>query len=432
MRKYIPKFSAIIVWLVLGQFVFSNLAFAATAIATTPTSPGLPQDELNALNKNPNYVQNYNTCTTSPSTTGGTTSAPSGNQTQIAQIIIGIAKTENLGQAGAIIGLMAGLDESGLQIYANSNVPISLTNPATQAVGHDGDSVGVFQQQPQYSWSTIATGQAALSNQAAVFQDMDPAFSAEAFFGSPPGANLSGLAVPSALTKGLQNISGWQNLQPWVAAQKVQASGDPTGANYQKEFTQAQALVNQLYTSSAPVALPVPLSGGSPSSAPSGTSATGTSGCYTTGVNATGAANANAQTQAIIQAGIQEIAKNIPYAYGGGGPNGPSIGGDGLSGFDCSSFMQYIFWQGAQMRIGRTTGAQYAETVGAGHSVQLANIQPGDLIFYGPSASNTEHVVMYIGNNMIIQAPSTGHNLDEIPLFTNGIVGIGFYPPIGG
>ncbi len=424
MLKLKPITITAVALVIVIQSVLSGAAFAS----------GLPQSELNALYTYPNYVQNYATCVTSTNPSGGSSAPPSQNQNQIASTIIGIAKTLNLGQQGAIIGIMVALDESGLTIYSNSNIPISLSNPAATAVGHDYNSVGVFQQQPDTGWSTFATGQAALSNQQAVYQDMDPAFSAEAFFGIPPGSTLPpGLANPSALTKGLENHAGWQSMQPWVAGSLVQ--GNAAGATvYQKFYAQAQSMVSQLYANSAAVPLPIPITGGSPSP---GSSAVGTTGCFPGSTGSTGDTNSNTATKAVIQAGLAEIAKNIPYSYGGGGPNGPSAGQGGVVGFDCSSFMQYVLWQGAQIHISRTTNSQYAETVGAGHSVQLAAIQPGDLIFYGTATNNISHVAMYVGNNMVIQAPSTGHNLDEITMYQdagNGevIQGIGFYPPIGG
>lgn len=361
---------------------------------------------------------------------GGSTASPSQNQIANAKIVMGIAKTENLGEQGALIGLMVGLAESSLTNLANSGIPVSESNPGKQGDGNNWDSLGIFQQRVATGWSTLAPaadqtieGDPLASQQYtnqhpdAVNQVMTPAYAAEAFFGSPPGAN-----APSAVSKGLQNKSGWQNIDPWLAAQAVQASADSTGSVYKKEMAQAQSLLNQYWDSAAAVSLPVPLSGGN-----SGTSATGTTGC---------AAGGNASiTQAVINAGLAEIAKNIPYVYGGGGPNGPS--GSPTAGFDCSSFMQYVFYQGAHITLPRTAGEQYNATVGQGHSVQLSAIQPGDLLFYGSSPSNIAHVVMYIGNNQVMQAPQTGMDLDVVPLYKQAapgetLQGIGFYPPVGG
>jgi hypothetical protein len=256
-------------------------------------------------------------CTTAPASANpngpvATTQA----EAQNAKTVMGIAKTEGLGEAGALVALMAALDESQLQIYANSNVPISESNPAKQADGNNGDSVGIFQQQPQYDWSTYATGAAALSDQNAVWQEMDPAYSTEAFFGSPSGATLpSGLVNPGALTKGLQNVSNWQSLAPQVAAQQVQNPGPiPPNAgdiNYQNavatEETKAQSLLSQYWNSAPAVPLPIPFSGGQ---AAGGGSTTGTStSCSTscTSSDPTVTANLSQVRQSVVCIAEQEL-----------------------------------------------------------------------------------------------------------------------------
>lgn len=180
-----------------------------------------------------------------------------------AKTLIGVAKTLNIGQQGALIGLMVGLAESGLKNYANTGVPLSMQNPSWLALpeprplGKDHDSVGIMQQRPSTGWSTIASGDAALSNRDAIWQLMNPAYAAQAFFGSPPGSNM-----PPALSKGLQNKAGWQSMSPWIAAQKVQASAFSDGRNYKAKQAQAQQLLGQYWELSPPVGLAVPLGGG--------------------------------------------------------------------------------------------------------------------------------------------------------------------------
>ena len=213
---------------------------------------------------------NYSACgEASALTTGGgsgaSTQPPSAITIKNAKIVIGIAKTDNLGKQGALIGLMTSLTESSITILGNTKVPVSLSYPGIEGTGSNGDSVGIFQQQPQYTWSTIATGPEALTNQAAVWQLMNPAYAAEAFFGSPPGSN-----APAALSKGLQNISGWQTMQPWVAAQAVQSSGTGDGSNYRQMLSRAQSLLDQNWDLSDSVPLPVPISGGTASDSSGG------------------------------------------------------------------------------------------------------------------------------------------------------------------
>lgn len=205
--------------------------------------------------------------TTTPSGSNIGTISASASQQQVIQTIIGVAKYEGLGQAGALIGLMVAQDESGMQIYANSNVPLSLNVPHN-AVGNNGDSVGIYQQQPQYGWSTLDTRQPALNDSAAIAQLMNSSYAAEAFFGTPPGTNLSGLVNPGALNKGLQNIPDWQSQPPQVAGQEVQNPGPPNpgNLNYQHELLnslpQAQAYLSQYWNSSPSVTPPVAFSGG--------------------------------------------------------------------------------------------------------------------------------------------------------------------------
>lgn len=200
-----------------------------------------------------------------------------------AKTVIGIAKTENLGKAGALIGLMVAITESSLKIYANSNVPLSLNNPNKQAVGGDHDSLGVFQQRISTDWSTISSNP---NDQAAVNQLMDPAYNAEAFFGSAPGS-----AAAKELSKGLQNHTDWASKDPWAAAQDTQTSaydGRPRaanhyssvyGGNYQAVMPRAQALLTQYYDSSPAVPLPVPLSGGTTSTTSASASVDTTAAC---------------------------------------------------------------------------------------------------------------------------------------------------------
>lgn len=219
-----------------------------------PTNPAgvnaLTNLVISALNVSPPSGTSQSlACCATPANTGSAT-FNSADQKQNAETIIGIAKTDNLGQNGALIGLMVGLDESGLRSLANQNVPLSESSPFKQGDGSNGTSLGIFQQQILDNWSTYSSK---LNDLNAINQLMTPAYSAEAFFGSPPGTNTS-----SALEKGLQNVIGWQTDQPWVAAQAVQHSGTASGNNYKNQMSTAQSLLNSLWTSSQPVPLPVP------------------------------------------------------------------------------------------------------------------------------------------------------------------------------
>ena len=118
-----------------------------------------------------------------------------------------------------------------------------------------------------------------------------------------------------------------------------------------------------------------------------------------------------AQARIAIAAAEREI--GVPYSWGGGNDSGPTLGiGSGANtvGFDCSGLVEYA-WAQAGVYFPHYSGAQYAETT----HVPLSDIQPGDLLFYGPNGDT--HVAMYIGGGQMIEAPETGENVSIVPLF---------------
>lgn len=87
-----------------------------------------------------------------------------------------------------------------------------------------------------------------------------------------------------------------------------------------------------------------------------------------------------------------------PYVWGATGPNS----------FDCSGLMQYSFEQ-AGKDLPRTAAAQSK----VGDKVSMDDLKPGDLIFlYSP----VSHVVMYVGNGKVIEAPNSGEDVKFTPL----------------
>ncbi|WP_372412407.1 NlpC/P60 family protein [Streptomyces luteireticuli] len=109
-----------------------------------------------------------------------------------------------------------------------------------------------------------------------------------------------------------------------------------------------------------------------------------------------------------------------PYSWGGGGPSGPSTGtccsprgrsGAGISGFDCSGLVLYAYAK-VGITLPRTAEAQYA----ASKPVDPKDMQIGDLVFYGSSASSIHHVGMYIGGGYMINAarPDTKVRFDPL------------------
>jgi len=84
-------------------------------------------------------------------------------------------------------------------------------------------------------------------------------------------------------------------------------------------------------------------------------------------------------------------------------------------GFDCSSFLAWSFAKGAQLYIGDWTVAQWEYGVTAAGATRgpepaqngaepPGGYLPGDIIFF----NDTDHVGLYIGNDLFVQAPRTG------------------------
>jgi cell wall-associated NlpC family hydrolase len=94
----------------------------------------------------------------------------------------------------------------------------------------------------------------------------------------------------------------------------------------------------------------------------------------------------------------------VPYVWGGETPG---------VGFDCSGLVQWA-WRQAGVNLPRTSGAQFAATT----PVSVADLEPGDLLFYGPDGS--DHVAMYVGGGTMIEAPETGQVVHLTPLRLGG------------
>ena len=95
-----------------------------------------------------------------------------------------------------------------------------------------------------------------------------------------------------------------------------------------------------------------------------------------------------------VQAAESQI--GVPYVWGGESPKGSAS-----PGFDCSGLTA---WSWGQVGVGlpHFSGAQMGDST----PVPVSDLQPGDLLFYGPGGS--DHVAMYVGPGTMIEAPFTG------------------------
>jgi len=110
----------------------------------------------------------------------------------------------------------------------------------------------------------------------------------------------------------------------------------------------------------------------------------------------------------------------LPYVWGAAGPRS----------FDCSGLVQ---WSLAQAGVVMPRVA--VDQARTGPMVPAAQLQPGDLLFYhtDPTApAYISHVAIYLGSNMMLQAPRPGLDVEVVPLDTGaGFAGaVRVYPKV--
>lgn len=102
-----------------------------------------------------------------------------------------------------------------------------------------------------------------------------------------------------------------------------------------------------------------------------------------------------------LRAQIVSYAKQftgVPYSWGGTGP----------SGFDCSGLTQYV-----ARKFGVALPRVSYQQANYGKRVSIRGLSPGDLVAWDNSSRNNgaDHIALYIGNGMIIEAPRPGKNV---------------------
>ncbi len=135
-------------------------------------------------------------------------------------------------------------------------------------------------------------------------------------------------------------------------------------------------------------------------------------------------ATGDAAIETVIDRAMSQL--GVRYSWGGGDANGPTFGirdggvadsfGDFENvGFDCSGIMMYAF-AGVGISLPHYSGYQYT----AGRQVPASQMKRGDLIFYGPNAS--QHEALYLGNNQMLEAPQSGDMVKVSPVRWDGMV----------
>jgi cell wall-associated NlpC family hydrolase len=109
-----------------------------------------------------------------------------------------------------------------------------------------------------------------------------------------------------------------------------------------------------------------------------------------------GTAGGSSAAQTAVKAAMAQLGK--PYVYATAGP----------STFDCSGLTMFA-WAAAGVSIPHQSGAQFS----LGTPVPADKLAPGDLVFF---YSDLHHVGLYIGNGMMVHAPTEGDVVKVTPI----------------
>ena len=94
-----------------------------------------------------------------------------------------------------------------------------------------------------------------------------------------------------------------------------------------------------------------------------------------------------------------------PYVWGAAGP----------SAFDCSGLVKWAYAQ-VGISLMHFTGDQWNE----GEHISRSELEPGDLVFFFPDIG---HVGLYVGNGLMVDAPTFGQPVQVQPVFWSAYVG---------
>jgi peptidoglycan DL-endopeptidase CwlO len=113
----------------------------------------------------------------------------------------------------------------------------------------------------------------------------------------------------------------------------------------------------------------------------------------------------SAAAQRAVQFALHQVGK--PYVFGAAGPGA----------YDCSG-LTMAAWQHGGVSLPHSAADQY----NYGHHVSQDSLQPGDLIFFYQPIG---HVTIYIGDGMMVSAPTEGEDVMVVPLsnFENDYAG---------
>jgi cell wall-associated NlpC family hydrolase len=135
------------------------------------------------------------------------------------------------------------------------------------------------------------------------------------------------------------------------------------------------------------------------------------SGAYTGPYNGPDLPKVDASPLAAAALAFARTRLGKPYVWGATGPDA----------FDCSGLTGAAY-RAAGLSLPRTSRQQWF----SGPHVALADLQPGDLLFWASDTSNPStihHVALYAGNDLMVAAPHSGDVVRVQPVYLDGYIG---------
>ncbi len=190
-------------------------------------------------------------------------------------------------------------------------------------------------------------------------------------------------------------IAALEQVKRVEANREASAGAAPAPVNTEELIIAANPVQsNNPQSASAPTTAAASKPAATPAGGPGGSgNNSGGNGSSTVSEGPGSAAVVSATRTAIVAYAKQFLGN--PYVYGG-----TSL----TNGADCSGFTQGVF-----AHFGITTGRSSRDQADKGREIAVADVQPGDLLFYA-SGDYINHVAIYIGGGQIIHSstPTTG------------------------
>lgn len=118
----------------------------------------------------------------------------------------------------------------------------------------------------------------------------------------------------------------------------------------------------------------------------------------------------NAPQPSFVQKSIDKAHNTLGYALSLVGVNYKFGGTSPETGLDCSGFVRHVFSQAADMILPHNAKAISL----FGKKIAIAELKPGDLVFYNTMRHTYSHVGIYLGDNKFVHSSVSGRGVEVV------------------